>query len=31
MILPQTLSSDKRTKNKAANSPLYLINRYLRA
>ncbi|AVW98371.1 hypothetical protein FDE29_24415 [Vibrio parahaemolyticus] len=22
MILPQTLSSDKRTKNKAANSPL---------
>ncbi|MRE00052.1 hypothetical protein F0L99_18440 [Vibrio parahaemolyticus] len=22
MILPQTLSSDKRTKNKAVNSPL---------
>ncbi|AVJ53982.1 hypothetical protein FP742_07160 [Vibrio parahaemolyticus] len=31
MILPQTLSSGKRTKNKAANSPLYLINRYLHA
>ncbi|HAS6879079.1 TPA: hypothetical protein I7282_04860 [Vibrio parahaemolyticus] len=31
MILLQAHSSDKRTKNKAANSPLYLINRYLHA